>query len=68
MKQRVICGSAAIVLTGLTGTMFTTAAPHARDLCVTPTVLPAVDTAASTIIVDGVRYAVTTAAVLSFAE
>jgi hypothetical protein len=31
MKKRIICGSAAVLLTGLTGAMFTTAAPHARD-------------------------------------
>lgn len=56
MKKRVICGSAAILLTGLTGAMFTTAAPHARDVCVAPSVLPAVDT----VVVDGVRYTVMT--------
>lgn len=64
MKKRVICGSAAILLTGLTGAMFTTAAPHARDTCVAPTVLPAVDT----IVVDGVRYSVTTAPITTLTE
>lgn len=64
MKKRVICGSAAILFTSLTGAMFTTAAPHARDVCVAPTVLPAVDT----VVVDGVRYTVTTSAVLTFTQ
>lgn len=61
MKKRVICGSAAILLTGLTAAMFTTAAPHARDICVAPTVL----TAVSSIVVEGVRYTVTTSPVMA---
>lgn len=31
MKKRIICGSAAILLTGLTSAMFTIAAPHVRE-------------------------------------
>lgn len=64
MKKRVICGAAAILFTGLTGAMFTTAAPHARDVCVAPTVLPSVDM----LVVDGVRYTVTTSPVPTFKE
>ena len=32
MKKRIICGSAAILLTGLTSAMFTTAAPQPREI------------------------------------
>ena len=61
MKKRVICGSAAILLTGLTGAMFTTAAPHAREVCIAPTVLQATET----LVIDGIRYTVTTSPVVT---
>ena len=44
MKKRIICGSVAILLTGLTGAMFTTAAPHAREATHVVAAAPIVNT------------------------
>lgn len=58
MKKRIICGSAAILLAGLTGAMFTAAAPHAREDAPAATVTP---TIIDTVVVECSRYVITNA-------
>jgi len=61
MKKRIICGSAAILITGLTGTMFSLAASHTREAGAQPAAAPAYSNPIETVVVERGRYLARTA-------
>src|SRR5262245_32966476 len=64
MKKRIICGSAAILLTGLTAAMFSVAASHTRGNALEPQAAAAASVAPQvidTVVVERGRYLVKTA-------
>lgn len=63
MKKRIVCGSAAILLTGLTAAMFSGAASHSRENALEPAAAPIAAPArkTDTPVVERGRYLVKTA-------
>ncbi|HEY5809855.1 MAG TPA: hypothetical protein VIT67_17915 [Povalibacter sp.] len=64
MKKRIVCGSAAILLTGLTAAMFSVAASHSREGAGQPAASPAPSATSpviDTVVVERGRYLVKTA-------
>ncbi|MFL6618644.1 MAG: c-type cytochrome [Povalibacter sp.] len=60
MKKRIVCGAAAILLTSLSGAMFSAAASHTRESALDGT-QPSVTGAVDPVLVDRGRYLVRTA-------